>query len=119
MKVLKKRNLLYQWRKAKNLVVRREMAKQREARMDCNEKELEAEMKHIQVLAQKRRKREEDRAAAQAEAGAPAEAEAPASADAAEASRELEALEKEARKGHLSSSEVVEAADALRARYGL
>ena len=102
MKVLKKRNLLYQWRKAKNLVVRREMAKQREARMDCNEKELEAEMKHIQVLAQKRRKREEDRAAAQAEA-----------------SRELEALEKEARKGHLSSSEVVEAADVLRARYGL
>ena len=70
--------------------------------MDCNEKELEAEMKRIQVLAQKRRKREEDGAAAQAEA-----------------SRELEALEKEARKGHLNSSEVVEAADALRARYGL
>ena len=93
--------------------------------MDCNEKELEAETKRRQVLAQKRRKREEDRAAAQAEAGAPAsaeapaEAEAPASLDAAEASRELEALEKEARKGHLSSSEVVEAADALRARYGL
>ena len=71
--------------------------------MDWNENELEAEMKRRQVLAQKRRKREEDRA----------------SADAAEASRELEALEKEARKGHLSSSEVVEAADALRARYGL
>ena len=70
--------------------------------MDWNEKELEAEMKRRQVLAQKRRKREEDRAA-----------------DAAEASRELEALEKEARKGHLSSSEVVKAADALRARYGL
>ena len=49
----------------------------------------------------------------------PAEAEPPALLDAAEASREPEALEKEARKDHLSSSEVVEAADALRARYGL
>ena len=67
------------------------------------------------VLAQKRWKREEDRVAAQAEA------EAPAKADAAEASRELGALEKEAQKGQLSTSEVVEAADALRVRnmYGL
>ena len=110
-------------KKAENLVTWREMAKQRETRIDLNAKELESEMARRQVLARKRRKREEDRAAAQAEANflakAPAEAEAPAKADAAEASRELDAPEKEAQKGHLSSSEVVEAADALRARYGL
>ena len=43
---------------------------------------------------------------------------AEAEADVAKASRELDALETEAQKGQLSSSEVVEAADALRARYG-
>ena len=72
-------------------------------------------MKRIQVLAQKRRKREEDRAAAQAEAHPPR----------LRVSWSLqpgglgEGGPEGSGKGHLSSSEVVEAADALRARYGL
>ena len=58
-------------------------------------------------------------AATPAEPEAEVEAQPEADADAAKASRELDALEKEDQKGQLSSSEVVEAADALRARYGL
>ena len=57
--------------------------------------------------------------AAETAAAVAVAAAAEAAETAAEASRELDALEKEAQKGQLSASEVVEAADALRARYGL
>ena len=105
----------------------------RAKREALNATELQAEIRRR--LAQQKRKRaaaDHAAAAAAAETAAAAaaetataatetaaEAEAPAKADAAEASRELDALEKEAPKGQLSPSEVVEAADALRARYRL
>ena len=57
--------------------------------------------------------------AAETAAAAAVAAAAEAAETAAEASRELGALEKEAQKGQLGASEVVEVADALRARYGL
>ena len=116
-------------KKAKNLVVRRDFAKRREAREALNARELHAEMRRR--LAHQRRKRAaaaaaaaaavaaETAAAAETAVAAETAAAAEAAETAAEASRELDALEKEAQKGQLGASEVVEAADALRARYGL
>ena len=54
--------------KTQNLVVRRQRAKQREARIDLNAKELESEIARRAALAQKRSKREVGEAAAQAAA---------------------------------------------------
>ena len=122
-------------KKAKNLVVRRDFAKRREDREALNARELHAEMRRR--LAHQRRKRAaaaaaaaaavaaetaaaaETAVAAETAAAAAVAAAAEAAETAAETSRELDALEKEAHKGQLGASEVVEAADASRARYGL
>ena len=122
-------------KKAKNLVVRRDFAKRREDREALNARELHAEMRRR--LAHQRRKRAaaaaaaaaavaaetaaaaETAVAAETAAAAAVAAAAEAAETAAEASRELDALDKEAQKGQLGASEVVVAADALRARYGL
>ena len=112
-------------KQAEVLVTKREMAKFRAEKDRVYAEEKEAEVRRR--LAHRKRKAnlmatlvaKAATSATPAEPEAEVEAQPEAEADAAEASRELEALEKEAQKGQLSLSEVVEAVDALQARYGL